>query len=75
MSCSRMQGSLISRIIIAESSWLFIGWTVGPHHSRTRYQIANQTSFASFQLVVSICVDLPEFSNSIRLESPRGNTI
>ncbi|OAX31986.1 hypothetical protein K503DRAFT_29035 [Rhizopogon vinicolor AM-OR11-026] len=26
-----------SRIIIAESSWLFIGWAIGPHHSRTRY--------------------------------------
>src|SRR5437588_3797434 len=63
-----------SRIIIVESSWLFIGRTIGPHHSRNRYQIASRTNFASFQLVVSICVDLPEFSNSNRIESDRGNT-
>jgi hypothetical protein len=60
-----------SRIIIVESSWLFIGWTIGPHHSRNRYQTASQTNFASFQLVVSICVDLPEFSNSNRIGSNR----
>ncbi|OAX31646.1 hypothetical protein K503DRAFT_62267 [Rhizopogon vinicolor AM-OR11-026] len=56
-----------SRIIIAESSWLFIGWAIGPHHSRTRYQIVSQTSLTSFQLVVSICVDFPTRFDSNRL--------
>jgi WD40 repeat protein len=59
------------RKIIVESSWLLIGWTIGPHQLPN--SLPNPT-FASFQLVVSICVELPKFPNSIRFDSPRGNT-
>jgi hypothetical protein len=57
-----------SRIIIVESSWLFIGCTIGPHHSRNRYQIASQTNF---RIVSTRCLDLCRFTGIFQLESNR----